>query len=82
MDLKERAIYQLPNGRQLFARITGERRVVLYNLSASETGQYELSPDGRLLFNGQMTAWEIADLLETGRVAPPEAINAVINIRD
>jgi|GEM_PF-1668621 len=78
MDLKERAIYQLPNGRQLFARITREQQVVLYNLNASETGQYELNPDGRLLFNGQMTAWEIADLLETGHVAPPEVMNAVI----
>jgi hypothetical protein len=78
MDLKERAIYQLPNGRQLFARITREQQVVLYNLNASEKGQYELNADGRLLFNGQMTAWEIADLLETGRVAPPEVMNAVI----
>jgi hypothetical protein len=76
MDLKERAIYRLPNGRELFARITGEQQVVLYNLSASETGQYELNADGRLLFNGQLTAWGIADLMETGRVAPPEMMNA------
>ena len=78
MHLKERAIYQLPNGRELFARISGERQVVLYNLGATETGQYELNSDGRLLFNGQMTAWEIADLLDTGRTARPEVTNAVM----
>ncbi|HEY6230927.1 MAG TPA: hypothetical protein VIW64_06675 [Pyrinomonadaceae bacterium] len=78
MDLKERAIYQLPNGRELFARITPEKKIVLHNLSASASGQYELNPEGRLLFNGQLTAWEISDLLETGRVAPAETIEAVI----
>ena len=78
MDLKEQVIYQLPNGRELFARMTSEKQVVLYNLSAVETGRYELNPDGRLLFNGQLTAWEIADLLDTGRTARPEVTNAVI----
>lgn len=77
MELKERAIYQLPNGRELFVRRTRDDKRVLCNLSASETGEYELTPDGRLLFNGQLTAWELDDLTETGREAPPD-VTAVL----
>jgi hypothetical protein len=72
MDLKERSIYQLPSGRELVARLNRENKVVLYNLSASEPGEYELNAQGRLLFNGKLTAWEMADLLDTGRTASPD----------
>lgn len=72
MDLKEREIYQLPNGREVFARITRADKPILYNLSASESGKYELSSDGELVFNGRATSWKIDDLLATGRIAPPE----------
>lgn len=72
MDFKEGAIYQLPNGRELIAHPTRENKAVLYNLSASDAGTYELNPEGRLLFNGQMTAWEEGDLLNTGRNASPD----------
>lgn len=71
MDLKERAIYQLPNGRELVARVTDGAKVVLHNLSATEPGQYEVNSEGRLLFDGQLTAWEMHDLLDTGRMATP-----------
>ena len=71
MSFKERAIYQLPNGRELVARVTDGDRVVLYNLSASVPGQYELNLEGRLLFQGELTAWETRDLHDTGRVASP-----------
>ena len=72
VDIKERGIYQLPNGRELFARVTREEECVLYNLSASESGVYAFDSEGRILFNGKRTAWEINDLLDTGRVASPE----------
>ncbi|HUS09773.1 MAG TPA: hypothetical protein VMZ30_04835 [Pyrinomonadaceae bacterium] len=71
MDIKEGAIYQLPNGRELVADATMEQ-AVLYNFSASEPGQYQLNSEGRLMFNGQLTAWAKDDLLETGRFAPPD----------
>lgn len=41
------------------------------NLSATEPGQYEVNCEGRLLFDGQLTAWEMHDLLDTGRMATP-----------
>lgn len=77
MVLKELAIYQLPNGRELVARIADGERVILSSLNISVPGQYELNPSGRLLLNGQLTAWEIADLLETGRFATIEATAAL-----
>lgn len=72
MDFKERAIYQLPNGRELVAHLTGGNKAILYNLTASEPGKYELNPEGRLLLNGRLTAWGMDDLLDTGRVASPD----------
>jgi hypothetical protein len=72
MTFKERAIYQLPNGRQLVACMTCGDETVLYTLSTSESRRYELNSQGRLLFDGRLTAWGIGDLLETGRVATPE----------
>ena len=77
MYLKERAIYQLPNGRELFARVADAEKPALYNLSASESGEYTVDPEGRLLFNGQLTAWDIDDLSDTGRTATP-AVTAVM----
>jgi hypothetical protein len=72
MNLKDRAIYQLPNGRELVACLTCDNKTLLFSVSASESGLYELNSDGRLLCDGQLTAWQIDDLLETGRVAAPE----------
>jgi hypothetical protein len=78
MDFEEGAIYQLPNGRELVAHVTGDKKAILYNLSASQSGTYEFNAEGRLLFNGQLTAWAIDDLLETGRSASPD-LDAVIS---
>ena len=80
--LKERAIYQLPNGRELFARVTDEEKAALYNLSASESGEYTVDPEGRLLFNGQLTAWDIDDLSDTGRTAAPDVTAVLAGIAD
>ena len=72
MNLKDHAIYQLPNGRELIACLTSDQQIVLFGNSASVSVLYELNSDGRLLVDGQLTAWQIDDLLDTGRVAEPE----------
>lgn len=72
MNLKHGAIYQLPNGRELVACLTCNQQIVLFVISASVSRLYRLNYDGRLLVDGQLTAWQIDDLLETGRVAEPE----------
>lgn len=80
MNLKEWAIYQLPNGRELVAHLTGGNEAILYNLTASEPGQYELNSQGRLLLNGRLTAWGSDDLLDTGRVASPDVVGVVVDV--
>ena len=72
MNLKDRTIYQLPNGRELVACLTCDNKTLLFSVSASQHDLYELNSEGRLLVNGQLTAWQVDDLLETNRVAGPE----------
>ena len=79
MRFKERAIYQLPNGRELFALVSRKSKPTLYALSASYNGEYELNEDGRLLVNGKLTAWGVDDLIDTGRTASPDFAAAVLN---
>lgn len=67
MDLKEQVIYQLPNGRELIARLSGENKPVLHELSMTPQNEYELNQEGRLVLHGHVTAWDVDDLLETGR---------------
>lgn len=71
MDLKESAIYQLPNGRELVAQLSPAGTAILQKVSASDPDQYELNEEGRLLLNGQLTAWAVDDLIDTGRTASP-----------
>jgi hypothetical protein len=80
MNLKDRAIYQLPNGRELVACMTCDSETLLFNVSATESGLYELNSDGRLLCDGQLTAWQIDDLLETGRVAGREITSVLVEL--
>ena len=82
VDLKERGIYQLPNGRELFARVTNEERAALYILSASESGEYTVDSEGRLLFNGELTAWDLDDLSDTGRTASPDVMAVLAGSAD
>jgi hypothetical protein len=82
MDLKERAVYQLPNGREVFARGTSDDKAVLYSLSATETGEYTFDAEGRLLFDGQLTPWDIDDLAETDRMAPPEVTGVLAGVTE
>ena len=77
MNLKDRAVYRLPNGRELVAYVTRDNETVLINLSNSESGAYEVNSEGRLLLAGQLTAWHIEDLIETGGIAAAEAISVL-----
>jgi hypothetical protein len=77
MNLKDRAIYQLPNGRELVACRTCDNETLLFSVSATESGLYELNSEGRLLLDGRLTAWERNDLLETGRLASLEVTSIV-----
>ena len=81
MNFKDQGIYRLPNGRELVACLITENQTILSNLNASDPVEYELNPDGRLLFNGRLTAWATNDLRDTGRVAPSEVKNLLSNRR-
>ncbi|MDQ6652496.1 MAG: hypothetical protein M3Y84_07110 [Acidobacteriota bacterium] len=94
MGLRDRGIYRLPNGRELVAFLYATGTPVLYNLwaknpqmvgpaggQAADQVHYELNEAGRLLFQGQLTAWSMEDLSDTGRtasseLAPVERVNA------
>ena len=79
MNLEDRAIYQLPNGRELVAYMTGDNKTLLLRVGA-ESGLYELNSEGRLLCDGQLTAWQRDDLLETGRVAGREITSILVEL--
>jgi len=70
MHLRDRGIYCLPNGRELVVVRAGENGNSSYRLcctKSSNTTDYEVSNDGRLLCEGRLTAWDISDLFDTGR---------------
>lgn len=66
MDLRVGGVYCLPNGRELIVLGKRENGHVSYRLS-SRSGQYEISDDGRLIWNGKLTAWDVSNLSDTGR---------------
>ena len=78
MNLKDRAVYRLPNGRELVAYMTCDNETLLFSVSASESGLYKVNSNGRLLCDDQLTAWQRDDLLETGRVAGPEITSTLL----
>lgn len=80
MNLTDRAIYQLPNGRELVACSTCDNKTLLFSVSATESGLYEFNSEGRLLCDGQLTAWQIDDLLETGRTAGSEMASILVEL--
>lgn len=66
MELRVGGVYSLPNGRELIVLGRRENGRVSYRLS-SRKGHYEISDDGRLICNGQLTAWDVSNLSDTGR---------------
>ena len=58
--------------------MTCDNETLLFSVSATESGLYELNSDGRLLCDGQLTAWQVDNLLETGRVAGPDMTSILV----
>jgi hypothetical protein len=72
MTLRQRGIYQLPNGRELIALPRHERGQVSFVLCGweqFEMSEYEVNQAGRLLTQGKLTAWDVTQLRDTGRTA-------------
>ena len=72
MKLTERGIYRLPNGRELVAIDRSQNGSGSYKLVGwgnFESAEYEINHEGRLTCNGKLTAWGIANLKDTGRMA-------------
>ncbi|HZI60991.1 MAG TPA: hypothetical protein VFD62_09775 [Pyrinomonadaceae bacterium] len=70
MHLRDGGIYCLPNGRELVAASNGENGHVSYKLfctTCTDSSDYEVSDEGRLLCSGRLTAWDINDLSDTGK---------------
>jgi hypothetical protein len=67
MDLRDGCIYRLPNGRELVALVSQRRTTLLYEVGEPDKIQYALNAAGRLTFQGRLTAWSVADLVDTGR---------------
>jgi hypothetical protein len=81
VELKDRSIYQLPNGRELIALVTKGEKVVFYNLSAADAGAFKLDAGGRLVFEGRATAWDTSDLIDTGRVASSDVLATLVEAK-
>jgi hypothetical protein len=75
MNLKDGAVYQLPDGRELVGFTTCDNEVLLFSVSPSKPCVYQPDSEGRLICDGKLTAWKIDDLLEpkwlTERELPP-----------
>ena len=72
VKLRERGIYRLPNGRELVVLTRHENGHTTYILGGwerFEMSEYEVNEAGRLIHQGKLTAWDLADLKDTGRTA-------------
>ena len=66
MGLRIGGIYCLPNGRELIVLGKRQNGHVSYRLSYG-TSQYEINDQGRLICEGRLTAWDVSNLIDTGR---------------
>lgn len=71
MSLREQGIYCLPNGRELVVRgkTGGGHEFLLSGWGHSEASEYVVNDAGRILAQGKLTAWDVKDLMDTGRTA-------------
>ena len=81
MDLRVGGIYCLPNGRELIVLCKRQNGKVSYGLSC-RTNQYEISDDGRLICDSKLTAWDISNLIDTGRSVGVERSTTVTVTHD
>lgn len=72
MNLRDRGIYCLPNGRELVVLGRSGQGITEFRLGGwvhFELSEYVLNEAGRLMAHGKLTAWDIKDLTDTGRTA-------------
>ena len=65
MVFRERGIYCLPNGRELILIRYDQEGSVLFSL----VGEFVVNEAGRLVYEGKLTAWDISNLIDTGRTS-------------
>ena len=69
VKLKERGIYQLPDGRLFIVCASGRDAYSLYPPQAWRSyglAEYRIHADGRILSKGTPTRWRVEDLIDTG----------------
>jgi len=66
MRLRVGGVYCLHNGREVIVLDKRQNGRMSYRLSCRTT-QYEVSDDGRLSCDGRLTAWDVSNLIDTGR---------------
>ena len=74
MSLKPDAIYILPNGNEVIARLASDGGILLHNPreGVAAAPEYLVSPSGTLLSWVQKTTWTQSDLRDTGLRSRPE----------
>jgi hypothetical protein len=84
IKLRERGIYSLPNGREMVAVQGLQGEYFFYSIDEWEhdgAPMYESGDNGRLYSKGKLTAWDAADLRDTGRTAyEPLALKTSLNL--
>lgn len=74
VKLRERGIYELPDGRQFVVCVSGTGAYSLYTPEAWARygpAEYRIHADGRILSKGTPTRWRVGDLTYTGQSASP-----------
>jgi hypothetical protein len=72
INLRERGIYTLPDGREFVVHAVFRGGYVLYTTGAWEffgIHAYESDDAGQLHLNGRPTYWHVEDLTDTSRTA-------------
>ena len=72
IELRERGIYELPDGEELVASIARGGGYSLYDPQVWKRyglPDYEINVQGQMTRVGQSTHWRVEDLVDTGRTA-------------
>lgn len=73
VELRERGVYKLPDGREFVVSAAGDGvGYLLYNWEEWRwygLSSYRAQANGRILCRGFVTDWRVEDLKDTGRTA-------------
>jgi dolichyl-phosphate-mannose--protein O-mannosyl transferase len=69
MQLRERGIYSLPNGREVVVITRPDNAQIQLHEWKRFDANYEVDGVGRLVIQGKLTAWDVKNLKDTGRTA-------------